>query len=89
MNKLEDELAAAEAARRLYAECCLLVWREVEATHPELAETITGLGLDDGAVAEWICTPGPTGHSPAALIAAGQADEVKSVVMRTLHGFTA
>lgn len=83
---LEDELAAAETARRQYLECCLAVWREVEATHPDLATTIRSLGLDDGTVAEWMCAPGQAGHSPAARIAAGLADDVKAEVLRTLHG---
>jgi hypothetical protein len=88
MSKLHDDIAAAEAARLYFMERCLVVWRDIETIQPDLAAVISKLGLDEATTAEWICTRGPSGQSPAGLVAAGQAEEVKIGVLRGLHGFS-
>jgi hypothetical protein len=86
LSSLQADLAAADEAKRLFVESCLVVWQKVQVGYPDIAEVIGRLGLNEPIVAEWLCTPGPAGEAPAALIAAGRAAEVRSSILRTLHG---
>ena len=85
-SPLSEAVSTADEARRTYESHCLLVWRELESDRPELASIIRRLGWDDSTAAKWVCSPGPDGVTPAALVAAGRGDEVEATVRRAQEG---
>ena len=88
MNALHRALDAVISADSEHKERCLIVWRELKAVQPALAEEILRLGLDESTAAQWVCRPfRELGDSPAALIAAGRHTEIMDKVYRTMHGF--
>lgn len=89
MNALRLALDAVVAAESEYKACCLVVWRELKAAEPALAEEILHLGFDEPTAAQWVCSPfRELGDSPAALVAAGRrSSEIMDAIYRTMHGF--
>ncbi|MEF2156089.1 hypothetical protein V3390_07585 [Luteimonas sp. FXH3W] len=88
MNALRLALDAVVAAESEYKTRCLVVWHELKAADPALAEEILRLGFDEPTAAQWVCSPfRELGDSPAALVAAGRSTEIMDRVYRTMHGF--
>jgi len=86
-EKLRVALDAANTSRDAYSADCLVVWRELCAAEPELANAILELWLDERAAAQWVCEFGKDGGSLAGWVVAGRSAEVLSTVQRAMHGF--
>jgi hypothetical protein len=86
-EQLQVALDAANTSRDAYSADCRVVWRELCAAEPELANAILEMWLDQRAAAQWVCALGKDGDSLAGWVVVGRGAEVLSRVQRAMHGF--
>lgn len=87
MTEIEEALSELHAATSALATAKDRLWAALLRGEPQLQELVNTTGLSQDEAKQWLidATLGE-GQSALVLIATGRTDQVRSAVMRMLHG---